>query len=97
MEKLNDFRNYLATNFAGQKNNVENLLKIADHISLVDHSFREEYGMMMDYYNLVYTLNKSDFTNKYLMGEYLKDFFNRLAIYYGVEYINAIKSHFAKS
>jgi len=97
MEKLNDFRNYLANNFAGEKNNVKNLVKIANHISLSALEMREDFTMMRDYYNLVFTLNENDFLNKYLMQEYLKDFFNKFAGIYGIEYIDAITDNFAKN
>lgn len=97
MENLNDFRNYLANNFAGEKNNVKNLVKIADHISISASGMRKDFAMMRDYYNLVFTLNENDFLNKFLMQDYLKDFFNKFADIYGIEYIDAITEIFAKN
>ena len=97
MENLNDFKAYLAANFAGEKNNVKNLMKIAGHISLSALEMRKDYGMMRDYYKLVFTLNENDFLGKFLMQDYLKDFFNKFADYYGIEYIDAMMAQFKKA
>ena len=90
---LKEFEIYLR-NFVPKYKTVDNLIKIAAYIQGKDFTFYERFVEIRKYYFEVYGLDKSCFVFRFVMHDYLKEYFTAFAKVYGTEYIDAINKHF---
>lgn len=90
---MNEFEIYLR-NFVPKFKNVDNLMKIAAYIQGKDFSFYRRFSEMRKFYFDVYGLDKTCFAFRFVMYDYLKEYFTRFAEIYGLKYIDAIENHF---
>ena len=90
---LKEFEIYLK-DFVPRYKTVDNLMKIAAYIQGKDFSFYRRFSLMRKYYFEVYGLDKSCFVFRFVMHDYLKEYFTAFAKVYGTEYIDTINEHF---
>ena len=90
---INELKTYLDESVPRSKN-VENLLKIADFVQKKDSCFYSLFVKMRDYYEQIYSLDKSSFLFRFVMHDLLKEFFTQVAELHGLVCIAAIERHF---
>ena len=90
---LKEFETYLK-NFVPKRKNVDNLMKIAAYIQGKDFSFYRRFSLIRKFYYEIYGLDKSCLAFRFVMQDYLKEYFTVFAEVYGTKYIDTINEHF---
>lgn len=90
---LKEFETYLK-NFVPKYKTVDNLIKIAAYIQGKDFSFYRRFSLIRHFYYEIYGLDKSCLAFRFVMQDYLKEYFTVFAEVYGTKYIDTINEHF---